>query len=271
MGDKQQTVYVRTLWRALAISGGKEQLCRALGARMQELELWLDARREPPVEIFLKAVDILSAPATVRPTHAAAARAETLAREARRLMGDSMRAVELSRAIREARGPTRAEMPRVRRFLDGWFDAGQRGAMLEAALDAALEAGCAEMGNLQLHEPDGLHIAVQHGFEPPFLEFFACVRDGQWGCGSAERTAFRTVIADVATDHRFAGTEGAAIMEAAQARACQSTPLIGVNGCVLGVLSTHYPEPRIPPDADFAVMDRIAHRAAFWLQQETVS
>ena len=60
-------------------------------------------------------------------------------------------------------------------------------------------------------------------------------------------------------------------MEAAQARAVQSTPLVGVSGCVLGVLSTHYPEPRIPPDADFGVIDRIAHRAAFWLQQTTVS
>ena len=271
MGDKQQTVYLRTLWRALTILGGKDELCGALGVVARELDSWLDGRREPPVDIFLKAVDIVTIPAGPLPQHPATTRAEALARQSRKLMGDSLRAVERSRAIRAARGLTRAEMPRVRRFLDGWFDAGQRAAMLRAALDAALEAGYARMGNLQLHEGNGLHIVVQHGFETPFLEFFACVSDGRWACGSAGSNAQRTVIEDVATDYRFAGSAGATVMEAAHARAVQSTPLIGVNGCVLGVLSTHYREARIPTGVDFQVMDRIAHRAAFWLQQETVS
>jgi hypothetical protein len=271
MGGKLQTVYVRTLWRALEILGGKEELCRALGVAMRELELWLDGRREPPIDMFLKAVDILSRPTEPTPPKPIRARAAMLASESRRIMADSMRLTEQSRALREAWGPARAEMPRVRRFLDGWFDAGERAPMLTAALDAALEAGGAPMGNVQLQELDGLHIVAQQGFKPPFLEFFACVTDGQWACGSAERTAQRTLIADVAADYRFVGTAGAAVMEAAHARAVQSTPLVSVSGCVLGVLSTHYPDPRIPLDVDFALLDRIARRTAFWLEQATVS
>lgn len=269
MGDKQHSVYVRAMWRALAILGGKEELQRRLGAPMREVDAWLEGRREPPVDVFLKAVDIVSFP--TRPSHPAAARTERLARRSRELIGESVRAVEASRAIRAARPRTIDEMPCVRRFLDAWFDAGEREPMLNSALDAALEACSAPMGNVQLAEPDGLHIVAQHGFDAAFLEFFACVRGAQWACGSAKRLGERTVIPDVAADFRFAGTAGAAVMEAAHARAVQSTPLIGADGCVLGVLSTHYPEARIPPEADFAVMDRIAQRAAFWLQQSTVS
>jgi hypothetical protein len=269
MERAQHTVYVRTLWRALTLVGGRDELCRALGVVLHELEPWLDGRREPPVDVFLKTVDILSLPTEPGPANPAAARAERLTRESCKLLGESVRVVEESRAIRAAREPTREA--RVRRFLDGWFDADQRSPMLEAALDAALAAGWATKGNLQLQAPDGLYIVAQHGFEPAFLDFFACVHDGAWACGSAKRLAQRTVIADVAADYRFAGTEGAAVMEAAHARAVQSTPLIRVSGCVLGVLSTHYPERRIPAEIDFAAMDRIAQRAAFWLQETTVS
>src|SRR3954469_23701341 len=130
MEDKQRTVYPRALWRALTILGGKDELCRALGVVVRELDPWLDGRREPPVDIFLKTVDILSLPTQAGPPYAAAARAERLTRESFKLMGESVRVVEESRAIRAAREPTREA--RVRRFLDGWFDPDERSPMLEA-------------------------------------------------------------------------------------------------------------------------------------------
>ncbi len=51
--------------------------------------------------------------------------------------------------------------------------------VLGAALDAALHLTRADMGNVQLVDPDcgGLVIAAQRGFEPRFLRFFARVRD----------------------------------------------------------------------------------------------
>jgi GAF domain-containing protein len=271
MGDMKQNVYTRALWRALEMVGGKEALRRAMHVPMRELDDWLEGRVPPPMEAFLTAVDIISLPTPRRSPHPATKRVAELKLQTRQLIQASQDAVLEARTLRDAGPPPRDGLPRVRRFLDAWFGPSENEAMLESALGAALEAGDAPMGNVQLQKPDGLHIVASVGFERPFLEFFACVQEGQWGCGSARRLAQRTIIADVANDPRFAGTDGAAVMEAAGARACQSTPLVATTGVVLGVLSTHYREPGIPPAADFAVIDRIARRTAFWLEQASVS
>ena len=61
------TVYARTLERAAQVLGSKERLRARLGVRAQELEQWLSGGREPPTEVFLATVDILSnAPAMAR-------------------------------------------------------------------------------------------------------------------------------------------------------------------------------------------------------------
>src|SRR5262249_25468689 len=51
---------------------------------------------------------------------------------------------------------------------------------LTVMLDAAIELGHADKGNIQLLDPQAgaLVIAAQHGFEEPFLNFFAEVRPG---------------------------------------------------------------------------------------------
>jgi len=105
---------------------------------------------------------------------------------------------------------------------------------------------------------------AQRGFEAPFLKFFAYV-DTAGSCGAALRVAERVVVADVQSDPIFVGTDSAEIMEQAQARACQSTPLIGASGEVLGMLSTHYTKPRRPTLQEFDVLDHIAKRTAYWL------
>ena len=73
MGNESQSVYARALSRAADILGGKDLLRAALHVPLHSLEEWLEGRSEPPMDIFLKAVDILSAP-----TGAAAATAATL-------------------------------------------------------------------------------------------------------------------------------------------------------------------------------------------------
>jgi hypothetical protein len=52
------TVYSRTVREAERLIG-REQLCRALKALPAELDIWLSGSEEPPLEIFLKAVDIV--------------------------------------------------------------------------------------------------------------------------------------------------------------------------------------------------------------------
>ena len=72
-------------------------------------------------------------------------------------------------------------------------------------------------------------------------------------------------MTDVQSDPIFVGTDSAEIMEQARARACQSTPLLGASGEILGMLSTHYERPRRPTEQELEVLDHIAKRTAFWL------
>jgi hypothetical protein len=53
----------------------------------------------------------------------------------------------------------------------------------------------------------------------------------------------------------------------ANARAVQSTPLIGRSGDVLGVFSTHYDRPCRPDEHDLDVIDHIGGRTAYWLDR----
>lgn len=53
------TVYSRTLQRACEILGGLRQLSEHLGIPPAELARWIDARGQPPLEVFLRGVDIV--------------------------------------------------------------------------------------------------------------------------------------------------------------------------------------------------------------------
>lgn len=53
------TVYSRTLQRACEVLGGLQPLAEQLRVAPADLAHWIDARGQPPLEIFLKAVDIV--------------------------------------------------------------------------------------------------------------------------------------------------------------------------------------------------------------------
>ncbi len=53
----RSTVYARTLHRACEILGGVPQLARHLEVREADLERWLEGDDDPPLEVFLAAVD----------------------------------------------------------------------------------------------------------------------------------------------------------------------------------------------------------------------
>jgi hypothetical protein len=53
------TVYSRTLQRACEILGGVQPLAKHLQVAAADVAAWIDARAEPPLEVFLKAVDIV--------------------------------------------------------------------------------------------------------------------------------------------------------------------------------------------------------------------
>ena len=53
------SVYAKTLARAVLIAGGVDALANELGVAPHALASWLRLERDPPMDVFLRAVDIV--------------------------------------------------------------------------------------------------------------------------------------------------------------------------------------------------------------------
>ena len=53
------SVYSRTLQKAAEAKGGSKKLARLLRVPLADLEKWIADKDEPPMSIFLKAVDLV--------------------------------------------------------------------------------------------------------------------------------------------------------------------------------------------------------------------
>lgn len=135
MGD---SVHARAMRRAADLVGGKSALREKLRVPMRDLERWMDGGEKPPMDVFLKAVDIVSA--TPMGTSTVVARPIT--------------------------------------FLEAKFERRDARVIMEAALDAAITATSADKGNVQISSAEGLRIVAQRGFQRPFLDFFTVVERG---------------------------------------------------------------------------------------------
>jgi hypothetical protein len=52
-------VYARTLHKAAELMGGRKKLARYLRVPISDLEKWIGGDKEPPIAVFLKAVDLV--------------------------------------------------------------------------------------------------------------------------------------------------------------------------------------------------------------------
>src|SRR5437764_15393384 len=59
-GPPVPDVYVRTLERAVKIEGGEQALALRLKVTPSHLALWIQGIERPPVEVFLRAVDLVT-------------------------------------------------------------------------------------------------------------------------------------------------------------------------------------------------------------------
>lgn len=139
----------------------------------------------------------------------------------------------------------RAEATRALAQLHEERLAEHRGCIVEL-LDAAIRVTRAEMGNVQLLDPASasLRIEAQRGFARPFLDYFGRVHRGEAACGVALKRRRRVVVPDVTESPIFRNTPALEVLLDAGARAVESTPLLGRNGRVLGMLSLHYRQER---------------------------
>jgi hypothetical protein len=54
-----RAVYTSVIQRAARILGGVDKLAKHLDASPSDVQLWMDGRRSPPPDVFLRAVDVV--------------------------------------------------------------------------------------------------------------------------------------------------------------------------------------------------------------------
>lgn len=125
----------------------------------------------------------------------------------------------------------------------------------DAMLNTAIDLLKADKGNVQLLDAaaNSLRIVSHAGFNAQFLKHFETVIPGYCACGLALKLKRRVVIDDVFTDPRFSHL--GPIFASYGYVAVQSTPLLGPEGNVFGVLSTHFAAPRHLGGAELAALD----------------
>lgn len=144
--------------------------------------------------------------------------------------------------------------------------------LLLPLLEQVVEATHASFGNIQVFDESRqvLKLAANCGFDRPFLEFFATVADERGAsCGAALKAARRVIVADVRESPFFAGTPSLEVLLRAGVMACQSTPLVGPEGTLIGMLNTHYRAPMTPSKSDCVLIDELASPMAALLAAST--
>ena len=139
---------------------------------------------------------------------------------------------------------------------------------LDQMLGATIELLQADMGNVQLFDQHRrvLTIGAYRGFQQKFIDFFREVcRNDNTVFARALRSGQRVIVTDIESDPSLAAYLPAA--RAAGFRAVQSTPLIGRDGSVLGILSTHHRAPHRPSDDDLRRLDLYLRQAVSFIER----
>ncbi|MFE2506884.1 GAF and ANTAR domain-containing protein [Streptomyces naganishii] len=121
-------------------------------------------------------------------------------------------------------------------------DAATQGSVLSGALTRVLEITQTGMGNVQLAEHGLLRLEKHTGLSRQFTDFFAFVDHPSTSCAQAAQDREQVTVRDVATEPFFDEGSRRVILHAGS-RACHSVPLLNERGAVLGVISSHHPQP----------------------------
>lgn len=146
-------------------------------------------------------------------------------------------------------------------------------ALYDKILDAASAIMRSDFASMQMLYPERgergeLRLLGSRGFPPEAVRFWEWVRaDSNCTCGIALRTGERVIDADVANSAIMAGTEDQAALVRSGILAAQSTPLVGRDGRMLGMITTHWGRPHQPAERELRLMDVLARQAADLLER----
>lgn len=135
----------------------------------------------------------------------------------------------------------------------------------EQILDAAIVVMRSQAASMQILEPDTgiLKLLAWRGFHPDAAAFWDRVDcNSASTCGEALKTGRRIFVSDTETCAFISGTEDLEAYRLSNLRAVQSTPLRSRSGRALGMVSTHWREPREPSKDDFSRFDVLAREVA---------
>jgi hypothetical protein len=276
MQRTSRPVYVLALQRALESIGSEEEVARRLGITVSLLRSYLLGAIDLPVRLFLRVVDLLY-PVGETTAHLAPLSTDERSRppvdsHAAASKDARLGATPAVNSHRRAEKPSDARKARFSHpFFATDFSSKDRSELLAVALDAAMWIADADLGNVQLVDSSGdLRIEVQHGFSEPFLKFFERVSGPESACGAALKDHRQVFVGDVKSHPLFAGTESGKVVLDAGVRAVASSPIVNDSGVVVGMLSTHYREPRLPQAVNLAAQQLISKLTAEWLRVHTI-
>jgi PAS domain S-box-containing protein len=139
---------------------------------------------------------------------------------------------------------------------------------LEEILNSVVGVIGADKGHVQLLESSSgvLRIAAQLGFGPDFLQAFREVtREDKSAAGRALQARARIVIEDTETDPSYESL--CPVARAADYRAVVSTPLIGPDGILVGMLSAYFKEAHRPTEQELRMVDLFTSHACDFIRR----
>jgi PAS domain S-box-containing protein len=138
---------------------------------------------------------------------------------------------------------------------------------LELILATFVRMHGASKGMIAVHDQQRgmLVTAASTGFGPRGLDAMREVKVGELASGQACAAKARVVIDDTETNPRFARHRDFARNEGF--RAVHSTPLIGLDGQVLGTLCVHLERPRRPTERELRIADICARKASVFIER----
>jgi PAS domain S-box-containing protein len=142
------------------------------------------------------------------------------------------------------------------------------GTALNEVLDATSTLMGSDRGNVQLLNPHSglLEIVAHRGYQQAFLDHFRTVSSDDGSCcGRAMKARERVVIEDVQTDAGYEPHRAVVVREGLHG--VQSTPLVGRDGALLGMLSTHFRHPHRPTERDLGILDLYVRQAADYIER----
>jgi len=150
------------------------------------------------------------------------------------------------------------------------------GALYQRLVEAATALMQSQFASMQrlVHTPEGeaeLELLASAGFDEAATRTWRrvpCTADTT--CGAAVAAGKRIVESDIEAPTVLAGTPHVGTYRRLGIRAMQSTPLRARDGRVVGVISTHWARPHVPPDRAIRLLDILAREAADLLEQRQV-